>query len=124
MPAFAGMTERFRLGPGWTDTRPIQMHSRTRTYWLYILASGRNGTLYIGVTNDISRRVQEHRDGRAGSFTSRYGVTALVWFETFDDVNDAILRETQMKKWRRAWKIRVIEEMNPDWADLFETVAL
>ncbi|BCW89191.1 hypothetical protein sos41_23470 [Alphaproteobacteria bacterium SO-S41] len=121
MPAFAGMTKG-------VSVRNLAfnhaMHSRTRTYWLYILASARNGTLYIGVTNDISRRVLEHRDGKAGSFTTRYGVTKLVWFETFDDINDAILRETQMKKWRRAWKIRVIEEMNPDWADLFETVAL
>ncbi len=91
-----------------------------RTYWLYMLASKPNGTLYIGVTNDLSRRVQEHREGKAGSFTTRYGVTQLVWFEPYEDVRDAIERETQMKKWRRAWKVRLIEEMNPDWTDLFQ----
>lgn len=91
-----------------------------RTYWLYMLASKPNGTLYLGVTNDLSRRVLEHKDGKPGSFTTRYGVTRLVWYETHDDIGYAIQRETQMKKWRRAWKVRLIEAMNPDWKDLYE----
>lgn len=95
-----------------------------RTYWLYMLASRRLGTLYIGVTNDLARRVEEHREGKAGSFTTRHGVTKLVWFEPFQDIRDAIERETQMKRWKRAWKIRLIEEMNPDWRDLYEETAL
>jgi putative endonuclease len=91
-----------------------------RTYYVYILASKRNGTLYIGVTNDLARRVEEHRVGAPGSFTTRYGVTRLVWFEAYGDVEEAILRETRMKKWKRAWKIEVIEAMNPEWGDLIE----
>ena len=73
-----------------------------RTYWVYILASKRNGTLYIGVTNDLSRRVHQHREKRGATFTSRYGVDMLVWYEAYADVNEAIGREKQLKKWQRA----------------------
>ncbi len=73
-----------------------------RTYWVYILASKRNGTLYIGVTNDLSRRVHQHREKRGATFTSRYGVGMLVWYEAYADVNEAIGREKQLKKWQRA----------------------
>jgi len=85
---------------------------------LYILASRRHGTLYIGVTTDLSKRIYEHREGLVPGFTRKYGVKRLVYVETYDDVSDAILREKWMKEWRRDWKIRRIEEENPDWRDL------
>jgi putative endonuclease len=83
-----------------------------------LLASGRNGTLYCGVTNDLLRRVGEHRAGRAEGFTRRYGVTRLVWFEAWSDVREAIAREKRIKRWNRAWKIGLIEALNPEWCDL------
>lgn len=91
-------------------------------YYVYILASERNGTLYIGVTNDLVRRVTEHRDGVVDGFTSRHGVKSLVHFEVFDDPTNAITREKQMKKWRRAWKLRLIEKENPRWRDRYEEI--
>ncbi|HEX7775257.1 MAG TPA: GIY-YIG nuclease family protein [Parvibaculum sp.] len=90
------------------------------SYYVYILASGRNGTLYIGVTNDLVRRVAEHKSGDAEGFTKKYGVNRLVWFEETSDIDAAIQREKTMKRWRRAWKLNVIEEMNPQWRDLYE----
>lgn len=87
---------------------------------VYILASKRNGTLYIGVTSDIARRSWEHREAAAEGFTDRYGVTLLVYAEFHDTMPDAILREKQMKKWRRDWKLRLIERDNPDWRDLYD----
>jgi len=90
------------------------------TYFVYILASRCNGTLYIGVTNDLERRVSEHRNGEAQGFTKRYGVQRLVWYEAHGDINEAIARETRIKGWRRAWKIELIEAENPDWVDLYE----
>ena len=91
-----------------------------RHYYVYILASDRNGTLYVGVTNDLARRVYEHRNDLIEGFTKRYGVHRLVWFEVHGDINEAIIREKRIKKWNRSWKLRVIEEMNPDWIDLTE----
>jgi putative endonuclease len=91
-------------------------------YFVYILASKRNGTLYVGVTNDLSRRVWEHREGTAVGFTKKYGVTMLVYYEPFEDVNVAIRRETRLKKWNRAWKIALIEKDNPRWDDLYARV--
>jgi putative endonuclease len=91
-----------------------------RTYYVYILASGRNGTLYVGVTNAIGRRTWEHREGIADGFTKRYGVHHLVWYEGYGDVGMAISREKRLKRWRRAWKITLIEEANPQWLDLYE----
>lgn len=88
--------------------------------YVYILASKRNGTLYIGVTNDIARRVYEHRSGLLPGFTRTYGVHRLVWYERYEDIRDAIAREKAMKKWRRAWKLRAIEALNPEWRDLAE----
>jgi putative endonuclease len=92
-------------------------------YWVYILASALGGTLYIGVTNDLVRRMTEHRLGIADGFTKRHRITRLVYFEEFGDIRDAIAREKQLKKWNRAWKIGLIEERNPNWSDLFSTIA-
>jgi putative endonuclease len=94
----------------------------SKSYYVYILASRRNGTLYIGVTNNLERRVIEHKNGLGGAFTRKYGVHRLVWFDEFGDVNDAIAREKQLKGWNRAWKIRLIEEKNSGWNDLFEAI--
>jgi len=89
---------------------------------VYILASQRNGTLYIGVTSDIARRVWEHRSGAVESFTRRYGVYRLVYAEFHETMPDAILREKQMKKWRRKWKLDLIERDNPEWRDLYAEI--
>jgi putative endonuclease len=89
-----------------------------RKGYVYILASGKNGTLYIGVTNDLARRVYEHKQGHASKFTKRYGVYDLVWYEEYPTVPDAIQRETSLKRWKRDWKIALIEEVNPEWTDL------
>jgi putative endonuclease len=96
--------------------------SSDREYYVYILASRIGGTLYIGVTNDLVRRVHEHRTKAVKGFTSRYGVTRLVYFEIFGDAEAAILREKQIKKWERAWKIRLIEQQNPNWTDLYPSI--
>ncbi len=85
---------------------------------VYILASGKHGTLYIGVTSNLPARLHQHREGLIEGFSSRYGVTRLVHFEMFDDMPTALLRERQLKKWRRVWKVGLIEERNPDWVDL------
>ncbi len=90
-----------------------------RTYWVYLLASRRNGTLYVGVTNDLSRRVHEHKTKAVQGFTSRHDVHMLVWFESYGDVTEAIAREKQLKKWNRAWKLERIEKFNPAWRDLY-----
>ena len=96
---------------------------RERIYWVYILASGLGGTLYIGVTNDLVRRVFEHRTDAIAGFTKRYGVHRLVYFEQFSDIENAIRREKRLKKWNRVWKVRLIEETNPNWDDLFAAIA-
>ena len=90
------------------------------TYWVYILANRRNGTLYTGATNDLARRVWQHRTGEGAAFTRTYGVTKLVHAEAFDDIGLAIAAEKRLKKWRRAWKLALIERGNPDWRDLYE----
>ncbi len=91
-----------------------------RTYYVYILASGRNGTLYTGVTGHLAQRIWQHRNGEGSGFTRRYGVDHLVHAEAFADVNDAIAREKAIKKWRRAWKLELIERGNPQWLDLYD----
>jgi putative endonuclease len=93
-----------------------------RTYHVYILASKRNGTLYIGVTSNLAARIFAHRNGKGAEFTRKYRVTRLVHIEPFADVRDAIAREKALKKWNRGWKLRLIEESNPDWNDLFDTL--
>jgi putative endonuclease len=87
---------------------------------VYILASKRNGTLYVGLTSDLMRRVWEHKTDAAESFTKRYGIHTLVYAEFHDTMEHAIRRETQIKGWRRAWKLDLIERGNPTWADLYE----
>ncbi|MCB8820444.1 GIY-YIG nuclease family protein [Microvirga rosea] len=88
------------------------------TYSVYLLASRRHGTLYLGVTNDLSRRVGEHKSKAVPGFSAKYDVHRLVWYETYERIDEAIACEKSLKKWRRDWKIRLIEEMNPDWSDL------
>lgn len=90
--------------------------------YVYIMASGKNGTIYLGVTSDLAKRVYEHRHGLVAGFTRRYGCKSLVWFEAFDDIQQARHRELQMKEWKRSWKIRRIEEQNLDWQDLWPTL--
>jgi putative endonuclease len=92
---------------------------RLLSYYVYLLASRRHGTLYLGVTRDLVRRVQEHKSRVVPGFSAQYQVDRLVWFETYDDPVNAITREKELKKWRRDWKIRLIEEQNLDWHDLY-----
>lgn len=91
-------------------------------YFVYIMASKRNGTLNVGVTNDLARRVHEHRIGAVGGFTKKHNVKRLVWYETHSDVEVVIAREKTIKRWPRRYKLNVIEQMNPDWDDLYETL--
>jgi putative endonuclease len=91
-------------------------------YYVYILASKRNGTLYIGVTNNLTRRVFEHKTGIVSGFTKQYGVKTLVYFEEYESLLQAREREARMKKWKREWKIKRIEELNRDWEDLYDRV--
>jgi putative endonuclease len=94
-----------------------------RTYFVYILASAKHGTLYIGVTRDLLGRVWTHREHLVPGFTKKYAVTRLVWFEAFDSPAAAIQREKTLKKWLREWKCNLIERENPDWADLFTALS-
>ena len=91
--------------------------------FVYIMASSRNGTIYIGATSDLVKRAWEHRNGVADSFTRKRGCTLLVWFEAHDDIQQARMRELQMKKWKRLWKLSTIEAMNPEWRDLYPELA-
>ena len=93
------------------------------SYCVYILASRKHGTLYHGVTNDLVRRVDEHKIKAVPGFTSKYGVDRLVWYECYDDPVSAITREKELKKWRRDWKISLIEEDNPDWLNRYDVIA-
>jgi len=89
---------------------------------VYILASERNGTLYTGVTSDLIRRIWEHKNNLVEGFTKRYGIHDLVWFELHENMNSAIEREKNIKEWKRAWKIKLIEDNNPDWKDLYDDI--
>ena len=93
------------------------------TYIVYMLATRRGGVLYVGVTRDLFRRVQQHRDGHFSQFTRKYGIKTLVWFEVHSDIRAAIAREKTIKRWRRAWKIALIEAANPTWRDLVTDIA-
>ena len=91
--------------------------------FVYIMASRKNGTPYVGVTTDLKHRVWEHRDKVIGGFTARYGCAHLVWYREYENVVDAIAEEKRIKKWRRAWKLQLIEGMNPHWRDLYPVLA-
>ncbi|MDJ0448323.1 GIY-YIG nuclease family protein [Methylocystis sp. JR02] len=91
--------------------------------WVYIVTNRPNGTLYLGATSNLARRGWEHREGVIDGFTKRYGLKRLVWYEPFEDIRTAIQREKTMKHWPRAWKVRLILDMNPEWRDLYEDLA-
>ena len=94
----------------------------SRAAFVYILASGRNGTLYIGAATNLTKRVWDHKQGVGSNFTSKYGVHDLVYFERHETIQDAAYRERQIKKWKRAWKIKLIEQHNSDWRDLYDEI--
>ena len=94
-----------------------------RQFYVYILASQRNGTLYIGMTNDLKRRIWQHKNDVNDGFTKQYAVHSLVWYEIAPTAVSAIAREKQLKKWNRAWKLQLIEEKNPEWKDLCDEIA-
>jgi len=94
--------------------------NKEKKYYVYILASKKNGTLYIGITSNLIKRIYEHKNNLFEGFTKKHSVHNLVYYEQYNDVNTAIAREKQMKKWARIWKIRLIEENNPGWRDLYE----
>ena len=89
---------------------------------VYILASKRNGTLYVGVTSDLAKRIWEHKNNMVEGFTKRYMVKQLVWYELHESMESAIMREKRIKNWKRAWKLELIESKNPDWLDLYDTI--
>jgi putative endonuclease len=91
-------------------------------YYVYILSSRRNGTLYIGVTSDLIKRIYEHRKNLVDGFTQRYSVHRLVWYELHNSAESAISREKRIKKWKRDWKLQLIEKHNPSWKDLYESI--
>jgi putative endonuclease len=93
-----------------------------KVFVVYILASCRNGTLYVGVTSDLPKRIFEHREGLVGGFTKEHGVKDLVWYEVHGDAMAAITREKQLKKWNRLWKLSLIEKTNPEWRDLYRDI--
>jgi len=104
-------------------TRNLEVWGTTfMAYYVYILASRKDGVIYIGVTNYIVRRVYEHRMKAVPGFTSKYNITRLVWFEVYDDPTNAITREKELKKWKRRWKTELIEAQNPQWNDLYESI--
>jgi putative endonuclease len=90
--------------------------------WVYFMTNRRNGILYVGVTSNLPRRAFEHREGLVDGFTKRYGLKKLVYYEQFDDIRIAIQREKTIKHWPRAWKVRLIHSMNPNWNDLYDTL--
>ncbi len=91
-------------------------------FFVYMLAKDRNSTFYVGVTSDLVKRVWEHKNEVAEGFTKKYGIKKLVYYEVFSDAENAFAREKRLKKWNRLWKMRVIEEMNPDWTDLYDEI--
>ncbi len=93
-----------------------------KRFFVYLMASDRNGTLYLGVTSNLVQRVWQHKDGAVDGFSKRYGIKRLVWFEAAGDAMAAITREKQLKKWKRAWKVELIESANPYWNDLYPSL--
>lgn len=111
-------------GPGMTETRELFSMAAYDLIAVYLMASRRNGTLYLGVTSDLLQRGLEHREGRVPGFSQRYSCKILVWWEQHSDMPSAIMREKHIKKWRRAWKLTLIENANPRWRDLYEDFLL
>jgi putative endonuclease len=111
--------DRYRIRKASTELHADAM-VYTRNYFVYILASRSNGTLYVGLTGDLRRRVSEHKNGTIDGFTKDYAVHGLVWFEVHRDAHAAIHREKCIKNWRRSWKLDLIEAANPHWDDLFD----
>lgn len=97
--------------------------SLTKRGFVYLMASYKNGTLYLGVTSDLVQRAWQHRNGLGDGFSRQYDCRLLVWFAVYDDLQEARQRELRMKKWKREWKVNLIEDMNPDWRDLFDEIA-
>jgi putative endonuclease len=93
-----------------------------KTFCVYVVTNRRNGALYVGVTSDLPRRIWQHKQKEVAGFTARYGVDKLVYYQTCESAESAIQREKQLKKWSRSWKLRLIEEKNPDWRDLYEEI--
>lgn len=111
------------VAPGLTRGPICFDHAAMRGGWVYIVTDKPYGTLYVGVTSDIRRRAREHRDGAADGFTKRYGLKRLVYTEAHDDIRQAIEREKRIKRWQRARKIDLIQSVDPDWANLYDTLA-
>jgi putative endonuclease len=103
-------------------TRLKWLDATEKSFWVYITASGRNGTLYIGVTSDLVKRIWQHKNKIFEGFTTEYGIDQLMWFEQHSNAEAAITREKQLKKWRRAWKIELIQATNPGWQDLYDSI--
>ena len=116
----------FRHGPvpGWRFSDSPAMLLRMKSGYVYIMASARNGTLYIGATSDLPKRAWEHRYGVVPGFTREHNCKLLVWFEAYENLQDARLRELQMKKWKRQWKLSEVERTNPNWDDLYPALYL
>jgi putative endonuclease len=109
--------------PEFATVAGLSDHRGVKGGWVYILTNRPNGTLYVGVTSDLARRVWEHREGIADGFTRRYGLKRLVYAEPHDDIRTAIQREKNLKHWPRAWKVRLVVAENPEWNDLYESLA-
>ena len=108
--------------PGWRFSDSPVILRLMKAGYVYIMASQRNGTLYVGATSDLVKRVWEHRTGMVRGFTKQHGCKRLVWYESYDDLEEARRRELQMKKWKRMWKLSTIDAMNPEWRDLYQTI--
>lgn len=100
----------------------MTVHDNSKIYFVYIMASAPRGTLYIGVTNDLIKRVNEHKQGTGSRFTHDYAIHRLVYYEMTTDIEAALMREKRLKKWNREWKINLILSMNPDWKDLYDDI--
>jgi putative endonuclease len=114
--------DRFFVIPAEAGIQEIKGRTMEKQPAVYILASERNGTLYIGVTSDLVKRVWEHRNALVAGFTKRYGVHRLVWYELHETMDSAIQREKRLKEWKRIWKMDLIEQTNPDWQDLYDGI--
>lgn len=123
IPTFVGMTTSLHVIPSLTGNLSNNFN-KMKNYYVYIMTNKPNGTLYVGVTNDLVRRCYEHRNGMIDGFTKKYSCKMLIYYEAFDQIEDAILREKRLKKWNRQWKIELIEKSNPGWVDLYNQITI